>query len=98
MKWTVTICVMLLLAPLAALQAADPPQAAAKPSIMAVLAGDLGDGDIGCYGAMKIATPNIDRLAREGVKFTDAHTAASACSPPHSRRFEPMDARGTSCR
>jgi arylsulfatase A-like enzyme len=67
----------LLLAPPAALHAAD----VTKPNIVIILADDLGYGDVGCFGATKIKTPNIDRLAREGMRFTDAHTAASVCSP-----------------
>lgn len=65
------------LAPLAALHAASE----TKPNIIVILADDLGYGDVGCYGATKIKTPNIDRLAREGRKFTDAHSPASVCSP-----------------
>jgi arylsulfatase A len=65
------------LVPLAALHAADQP----KPNIVIILADDLGYGDVGCYGATKINTPNIDRLAREGRRFTDAHSPASVCSP-----------------
>jgi arylsulfatase A-like enzyme len=67
----------LLLAPLAALHAADAP----KPNLIVILADDLGYGDVGCYGATMIKTPNIDRLAREGMKFSDAHSPASVCSP-----------------
>ncbi len=52
-----------------------------KPNIVFILADDLGYGDVGCYGAEKIQTPNIDRLAKEGVLFTDAHTECSTCSP-----------------
>lgn len=52
-----------------------------RPNIVVILADDLGYGDVGCYGATKIRTPNIDRLALEGMMFTDAHTAASVCSP-----------------
>ncbi len=55
--------------------------AADKPNIVIIFADDLGYGDVSCYGATKIKTPNIDRLAREGMKFTDAHAAASVCSP-----------------
>jgi arylsulfatase A len=51
------------------------------PNIVVILADDLGSGDLGCYGATKLATPHIDRLAREGMRFTDAHAAASICSP-----------------
>ncbi|WP_182870964.1 sulfatase family protein [Rhodopirellula sp. JC639] len=51
------------------------------PNIVILFADDLGYGDVSCYGATKIHTPNIDRLAGEGMKFTDAHSAASLCSP-----------------
>ena len=51
------------------------------PNIVVIFADDLGYGDVGCYGATKIATPNIDRLAGQGMKFTEAHAAASLCSP-----------------
>lgn len=53
----------------------------AKPNVIVIMADDLGYADIGCFGATKIKTPHIDRLAREGMRFTDAHTAASVCSP-----------------
>jgi arylsulfatase A len=55
--------------------------ASEKPNIIIFLADDLGYGDIGCYGATKVKTPNIDSLAREGMKFTDAHSAAALCCP-----------------
>ena len=77
MKHTLFAFATLLLAPLAGLTAAE----SAKPNIVIIMADDLGYGDVSCYGATKIKTPNIDRLAREGIKFTDAHTAASVCSP-----------------
>lgn len=51
------------------------------PNIVIIMADDLGYGDVSCYGATKIKTPNIDQLASQGMKFTDAHTAASVCSP-----------------
>lgn len=51
------------------------------PNIIFVLADDMGYSDIGCYGAKKVKTPHIDRLAAEGLRFTDFHTAASICSP-----------------
>lgn len=52
-----------------------------QPNIVLVLADDLGWGDLSCYGARKITTPNIDALAAEGVRFTDAHAASSVCTP-----------------
>ena len=51
------------------------------PNIVVILADDLGYGDLSCYGAEMISTPNIDRLASQGMRFTDAHSAASLCSP-----------------
>lgn len=52
-----------------------------KPNIIILYADDLGYGDIGCNGATKIHTPNIDRIANEGLRFTNAHSTASTCTP-----------------
>jgi len=52
-----------------------------RPNIVLIYADDLGYGDVGCYGATAVETPNIDRLAREGVRFTDGHSAAATCTP-----------------
>ncbi len=52
-----------------------------QPNIVIILADDLGYGDLSCYGATKINTPNIDKLANQGMRFTDAHTSSSVCSP-----------------
>jgi arylsulfatase A-like enzyme len=51
------------------------------PNIVLILADDLGTGDVGAYGALRIETPNIDRLAIEGLRFTHAYTPSSICSP-----------------
>ncbi|MEP6668245.1 MAG: arylsulfatase [Chthoniobacter sp.] len=56
-------------------------QAAGKPNIIILYADDLGYGDVGCYGATTVHTPHIDRLAREGLRFTDGHAAAATCTP-----------------
>lgn len=57
-------------------------RAADKPNILLILADDLGYGDVRCYNAnAKVPTPNIDRLASEGVCFTDAHSPATVCTP-----------------
>ncbi|MEO1619046.1 MAG: sulfatase-like hydrolase/transferase, partial [Planctomycetota bacterium] len=53
----------------------------AHPNIVLIFADDLGYGDVGCYGATKVQTPNIDRLAKEGRRFTDAHSASAVCTP-----------------
>ena len=52
-----------------------------RPNIVFIMADDMGYGDPGCYGAEKIPTPNMDRLAREGVRFTDAHSSSAVCTP-----------------
>ena len=51
------------------------------PNIVIFYADDLGYGDLGAYGAEGLPTPNVDRLAREGVRFTDAHATAATCTP-----------------
>ncbi len=50
-------------------------------NIVLILADDLGWGDVSCYGAKAVTTPNVDRLAREGMRFSDAHAPASVCTP-----------------
>ncbi len=52
-----------------------------RPNIIFIYTDDLGYGDLSCYGAKALKTPNIDRLAREGLHFTDAHSAAATCTP-----------------
>lgn len=61
----------------------DPAIAAtpAKPNIVFIMADDIGYGDLGCYGANQVKTPHLDRLAREGLRFADAHAPASVCTP-----------------
>jgi hypothetical protein len=55
---------------------------AAPPNILLILADDLGYGDVRCYNSdSKVATPNIDKLASEGMRFTDAHSPATVCTP-----------------
>ncbi len=55
--------------------------AAGKPNIVVILADDLGYGSVGSYGATQVRTPNIDRIAKEGIRFTDANTPSSVCMP-----------------
>lgn len=51
------------------------------PNIVLILADDLGYGDIGCYGNSRVSTPNLDRLAQEGLRFTDFHSNGAQCAP-----------------
>jgi len=86
MKYNFTLLTTLLLVPLAALHAAE--KISNKPNVIVILADDLGYDDVGCYwtpdnrpGFEKIQTPNIDRLAAEGARFTDYYAPSSVCSP-----------------
>ena len=53
----------------------------AKPNIILINCDDLGYGDLGCYGSKVNETPNIDKLAEEGIKFTSFYMASPVCSP-----------------
>ena len=55
--------------------------AARKPNIILILADDLGYNEVGAYGQKKIRTPNIDRLAQEGVRLTDHYSGSPVCAP-----------------
>ncbi|MEY4799437.1 MAG: hypothetical protein RI978_1738, partial [Verrucomicrobiota bacterium] len=66
------------LLPALAVAAPDP----RRPNIVVILADDLGYGDVGCYNPeSKIPTPNLDRLAKAGARFTDAHSPSTVCTP-----------------
>src|SRR5215213_1651605 len=73
---TAIVC-LLALASLGAISAA----AERKPNIVIILADDMGYGDLGCYGHPSIRTPNLDRMAAEGMRFTDFYSAAEVCTP-----------------
>ncbi len=52
-----------------------------KPNVIFILADDMGYGDVGCYGQQKISTPNIDQLAKNGMRFTQFYAGTSVCAP-----------------
>src|SRR6476620_4018076 len=56
-------------------------RAAARPNILFILADDMGWGDLSCYGRPDYKTPNLDRLAAQGMRFTNAYAAAPVCTP-----------------
>ncbi len=60
---------------------AAPAQRSSRPNIIFILADDLGWGDLSCYGRPDYRTPNLDRLASEGLRFTDAYSASAVCTP-----------------
>ncbi len=53
----------------------------ARPNIVLIYADDIGYGDLSCYGATSVKTPNLDRLAERGLRFTDAHSSSATCTP-----------------
>jgi arylsulfatase A len=65
----------------AALPLAAAPATAEHPNVILILVDDLGATDLGCFGSKFYQTPNIDRLAARGVKFTQAYSACTVCSP-----------------
>jgi arylsulfatase A len=67
--------------PLFAPLAAQPAGAVEKPNIVIIMADDLGWRDLHCYGNEQVDTPNLDRLAKEGMRFTNAYAAAAVCTP-----------------
>src|SRR5688572_3150007 len=78
MKRIILLLAPVLFAPLAALNAADGP----RPNIVILYADDMGFGDLGANNpASKIPTPNLDRLAAQGIRFTDAHSSSVVCTP-----------------
>jgi arylsulfatase A-like enzyme len=56
-------------------------QAQPKPNVIIIYADDLGYGDVGCYGAARVKTPNIDRMAKKGLVFTNAHSTSATSTP-----------------
>ena len=53
---------------------------ASRPNIVLIFTDDQGYEDVGCFGSPDIRTPNLDRMAREGVRLTDFHVAQAVCS------------------
>ena len=76
-QWPICLGALLLITKASGYAMASPP----RPNILLIVADDLGYRDTGCYGATDIATPSIDRLAAQGMRFTDAHAAAAVCNP-----------------
>ena len=75
---------ILFLVPLQAASLARPARSAQAPNIIFILADDLGYGDLGCYGQKQIKTPNLDRLAAEGIRFTQCYAGTTVCAPSRS--------------
>ena len=78
---TVTYLFLALLICLASCQAGKEQTKPTKPNIVIINLDDLGYGDVGAYGATELKTPNFDRLAKEGLRFTNGHATSSTCTP-----------------
>ncbi|MGQ7868767.1 arylsulfatase [Sunxiuqinia sp. sy24] len=92
------------LATLSALAACQPAKQAredkkpAKPNIVYILADDLGYGDLSCFGQQKFQTPNIDRLASQGMLFTQHYAGTTVCAPSRSSLLTGLDTGHTAIR
>ena len=74
---SILVAIVLTLATLTSLLQAE----TKKPNIVYILADDLGYGDVGCYGQTKFETPNLDRMAAEGMRFTQHYAGSTVCAP-----------------
>ncbi len=70
---------------------ADPHQSDQKPNIILVFIDDMGWGDFSCFGNTEAETPNIDRLAQEGIAFEQFYVNSPICSPSRALRFRPVN-------
>ena len=77
--WTIRIGFLGILA----LSGAPALAQASRPNVVLIVADDLGWADLGCYGSKFHKTPHLDRLAKEGLRFTQAYAASPVCSPTH---------------
>src|SRR5687768_12674422 len=84
MPWRILQRSLLLLATFLALNLESPAATATKPNIIFIMADDLGYGELGSYGQRKIKTPNLDRMAREGMRFTRFYAGSTVCAPSRS--------------
>lgn len=75
------LCAALLLCANLSLRAENALPPGTRPNIVFILCDDLGYGDLGCYGQKKIRTPNVDRLAAEGMRFTNHYSGHNVCAP-----------------
>lgn len=84
MKNCLPICVIsvfVLISGCASKNSESKGSAESKPNVVIIYADDLGYGDVSCYGATKIQTPNIDKLAALGIMFTNGHSSSASCTP-----------------
>ena len=90
-------CRYVLISLVAWLVCAAPLAAAPRPNFVVILADDYGWGSLGCYGAKDLKTPNLDRLAQEGRRFTQAYAPGSVCSTCSAYRRARFTVSGVDC-
>ena len=78
---TIFLCGLAWLTSVSVLAADEATRPARQPNIVLIMADDLGYGDLSCYGQKSFATPHIDRLAKEGMRFTDYYAGSTVCAP-----------------
>jgi arylsulfatase A len=83
-KTCLTLCVLALLVLQSCINNKTEEQSLTQPNIIYILADDLGYGDLACYGQTKFETPNLDRLAAEGMLFTQHYAGSTVCAPSRS--------------
>src|SRR5262245_30566085 len=81
MKTSLAVALYLLASASATPRASEAPARDGRPNIVFILADDLGRGDLGCYGQARIRTPNLDRMAAEGMRFTRFYAGSPVCAP-----------------
>src|SRR5258708_24240370 len=75
-----TVCLLAVAVSALFLGRATAEDRARPPNVVIIFADDQGYGDVGCYGAKGFETPNLDRMAKEGIRFTDFYVAQAVCS------------------
>ncbi|MCG8696560.1 MAG: sulfatase-like hydrolase/transferase, partial [Bacteroidales bacterium] len=76
-----TLLLLLAVLALFSCKPAEEEKTVKKPNIIVIYADDLGYADLSCYGAVGVQTPHIDKIAQNGIKFTDSHCSAATCTP-----------------
>lgn len=81
LKNTVALMSLAVTTPAIAQKAPATPPKQAQPNVLIIYADDLGYGDLECYGAKNVATPNVNRIAQNGIRFTNAYAVAATSTP-----------------
>lgn len=83
----VAVALMVPVVTVVSAAATTPPAGTGKPNIVFILADDLASYELGCYGGHNVPTPNIDRLAGQGMRFTQAFASEAMCVPIRSSLY-----------